>query len=127
MKYLLILLLFCTSNLFAAEKIDLEATMKKTAFTYKKAMQATDINTLTLHVIELKKLIELCKKAKFSPDKKAISIEGFNKVLKHIKAVNKLISANQFDKAKLELKQIDLLRKQYHKHHKPSFWQLIFG
>jgi len=107
---------------------DLEANMKNMGLEFKKAVKAPNKNVLTEQLIRLKKLVKLSRTAKFSDNKKNISLEGLNKVIKQIELSQQQNSAGQFKQAKETLMKVDTLRKEYHEYHKPpSIWQMIFG
>jgi len=107
---------------------DLEANMKNMGLEFKKAIKAPNHQVLTEQLVKLNKLVKLSKTAKFPDGKKAISIEGLNKVIKQIELSYKQNEQGQFKQAKETLMKVDNLRKEYHEHHKPpSIWKLIFG
>ena len=106
---------------------ELEVTMKNMALSYKNTMQAQDITAFTHHLNEFKTLVLESKKVGFPTDKEAVSLEGIDKVIVLIEHAQTLATKGELTQAQLHLKAVDRLRKEYHKHHEPSFWQLIFG
>ncbi|SFC16324.1 cytochrome b562 [Pseudoalteromonas denitrificans] len=130
MKFFLILISLMSFTIVASTKskeFDLEANMKKMGLEFKRAVKASDSMTFSEHLKKLKVLVTLSKTAKFPNDKKQISIEGLNKVLDKIQQAQLLNKNGKLEEAKKNILTIDKLRKEYHKHHKPNFWQLIFG
>ncbi|ATC97053.1 cytochrome b562 [Pseudoalteromonas tunicata] len=118
--------LFFFSHTVLAQN-DLEVTMKNMALSYKNTMQAQNVDSLINHLNEFKSLVLKSKELGFPPEKSVVSIEGIDKVLVLINKAEVLAKNGQLLEAQSILKSVDGLRKEYHKYHEPSLWQLIFG
>ena len=135
----LILLLLCgvaqlTLTAVAEEPVavvtastDVEATMKAMAFAYKKAMAAPDVPQMQQQITELQQLVASVQLVQFPPEKQAKFQQGLTEVQLQLDLVQASLVANNHEQAKQQLKQVDILKKQYHKERSPSFWQLLFG
>jgi len=135
----LTLLLLCgatqfSGNVYAEEPVaavtastDVEATMKAMAFAYKKAMAATDMPQMQLQITELQQLVASVQLVQFPQEKQAKFQQGLTEVQLQLDLVQASLVANNHEQAKQQLKQVDILKKQYHKERSPSFWQLLFG
>lgn len=135
----LILILFCTAAQFtmaatAEEPVavvtastDVEATMKEMAFAYKKAMAAADVPQMQQQITELQQLVASVQLHQFPQEKQAKFQQGLTDVQLQLDLVQASLVANNPEQAKQQLKQVDVLKKQYHKERSPSFWQLLFG
>ena len=109
-----------------AEPIDLELVMKNMALDYKQALKAENKDQFITELDELANGIETSKQFAFK-QKGEQSLEGLNKVADVIAQAKTLAQQDDLEKAKSTLKQVDTHRKNYHKLHKKSVWQLIFG
>lgn len=108
--------------------IDLKITMKNMRLEFTKAMDAPTSDVFKKHITEIQTLLGQAKQYSFSPERKASSLEGLNKVdsvLTHIQSAP--ITEANLTAAKAQLEDVDALRKEYHKKTKPSVWDLIFG
>lgn len=135
----LILVLLCATaqlsiNAVAEEPVvavtastDVEATMKEMAFAYKKAMAATNVQQMQLNITELQQLVASVQLHQFPQEKQGRFQQGLTEVQLQLDLVQASLVANNPDQAKQRLKQVDVLKKQYHKERSPSFWQLLFG
>ncbi|MEM0515884.1 cytochrome b562 [Pseudoalteromonas sp. YIC-827] len=111
----------------AQQSVDLEAVMKKMGHSFKKAVKAEDKGQMLLALDELETLVEQAKQARFNK-KPEQSQQGLDKVLEQISLVRTLAQNNELAQARVALKSIDSLRKEYHElHEPPGFWQLLFG
>lgn len=106
---------------------DVEATMKAMAFAYKKAMAATDVPQMQQPISELQQLVTSVQLVQFQPEKQAKFQQGLTEVQLQLELVQASLIADNLEQAKQQLKQVDILKKQYHKERSPSFWQLLFG
>lgn len=106
---------------------DVEATMKAMAFANKKAMAATDVPQMQQHITELQQLVRSVQLVQFPPEKQAKFQQGLTEVQLQLDLVQASLIANNMEQAKQQLKQVDVLKKQYHKDRSPSIWQLLFG
>lgn len=110
-----------------AASTDVEATMKEMAFAYKKAMAAADVAQMQQAISELQLLVASVQLVQFQPEKQAKFQQGLTEVQLQLELVQTSLVANDPEHAKQQLKQVDMLKKQYHKERSPSFWQLLFG
>lgn len=110
-----------------AASTDVEATMKEMAFAYKKAMATSDVNEAQHYIQQLQQLVKSVQLVTFSADKQVKFQQGLNEVQLQLELVQTSLAAKNIDQAKQQLKQVDVLKKQYHKERSPSLWQLFFG
>lgn len=125
MKYLILVLVLVSQSVIAQSN-DLSLTMKNMGLSYKNAIQATDPKSLESHLIDMLDYLKQSEQFSFN-DKKVESLEGIKKVTDIVKQAQAFNQAGKFEQAISHLKPIDKLRKQYHKLHEPSFWDLLFG
>ena len=112
------LCLFCACSVTAA--VDLEKTMKEMAFEYKQAYDTTDGSNLIA-------LTEQAIQGNFAEDKAESFKHGLQQVLTQLQQAKTEAQHNNIEAAKSHLREVDTLRKDYHKQRKVSFWQLLFG
>lgn len=124
----------CAVPVYAEEPVvavvastDVEATMKEMAFAYKKAMAATDVPQMQPQITALKQLVASVQLVQFPPEKQVKFQQGLTEVQLQLDLVQTSLDANNPEQAKQQLKQVDILKKQYHKERSPSIWQLFFG
>lgn len=121
-------LLCCSANFaLASQPVNLENTMKTMGFAFK---QATEASTPADALPFLEKLYRLTEQAKLAPlptDKAAVYTEGLDKVLAELQLAKQAVASDDMSELQRHLKQVDALKKQYHKERRFSFWQLIFG
>lgn len=120
--FLLSIFIMCFS--LSAEQSELAVVMKEMALSYKQATSAQTSDELLTHLTDIEKALNKSKQIGFKRETEK-SIEGIERVLKHVALIKQ--NANDLPAAKKQLAEIDKLRKQYHKIHEPSFWQLLFG
>jgi soluble cytochrome b562 len=106
---------------------DVEVTMKEMGFNFKKAMQATDVPMMQENVQALADLVASVQAYQFSPEKQPVFQRGLDKVAAQLVLVQAALAEQELDKAKQLLREVDSLKKQYHKERSPSVWQLLFG
>jgi len=135
----LILVLLCATGLLPMNAVaeepvaavtastDVEATMKAMAFAYKKAMTAADVTQMQQQITELQQLVASVQLHQFPAEKQGKFQQGFTEVQLQLDLVQASLVANNPEQAKQQLKQVDVLKKQYHKERSPSVWQLLFG
>ncbi|WP_423186915.1 cytochrome b562 [Alishewanella sp. d11] len=121
--------LFCVglTSAMASQPVKLETTMKTMGFAFR---QATEASTTAEALPFLEKLHGLTQQAKMAPmpsDKAAVFNEGLDKVLAELVLAKQAVANDDMAKLQQHLKQVDALKKQYHKKRRFSFWQLIFG
>jgi len=110
-----------------AASTDVEATMKAMALAYKMAMAASDVPQMQPHIRELQQLVTSVQLHQFSADKQAKFQQGLTEVQQQLDLVQASLTANDLPQARQQLKQVDVLKKQYHKERSPSIWRLLFG
>lgn len=106
---------------------DVEATMKKMGLHFKQAMQATDVATMQEQVKTLRELTASVQVYQFTPEKQQVFQQGLSKVAAQLVLVQTALAEQNLEQAKLLLREVDSLKKQYHKERSPSFWDLLFG
>jgi len=126
---LIISLLFSTLVSSAEiDSIDLKVTMKQMRLAYTQAMKTTSADEFNTRIDEMSKMLTVAQSYNFSPDRAAMSHQGLDKVELILNSIQKTdITDENLAVAKSKLKDVDSLRKEYHKKSKPSVWQLIFG
>lgn len=106
---------------------DVEVTMKRMSFTYKEAMDATELNVIKNKLNKLQQLVATVQLVQFGDERQQILQKGLTEVQAQLDLVHESLVANDIATAKQQLKEIMVLKKQYHKERSPSFWQLLFG
>lgn len=127
MKYLPPLLLagLLSSAPLAAEKVTLKQTMKQMRLHYTEALDATDASVFNASVAAMQQQLNIARQYDFSPERKAISLEGLDKVaeqLGNLQANSDNLAAQQ-----QQLSTVDSLRKEYHKKTKPGVFELVMN
>jgi len=126
--YLLFFMLFSSQALAqATSPVKLESTMKTMGFAFKQASEAATTAEALPFVEKLHRLTEQAKRAPLPSDKAAVYLEGLDKVLAELVLAKQAVASDDMPKLQQHLKQVDALKKQYHKERRFSFWQLIFG
>ena len=101
-------------NLFAAE-IDLEAVMKEINLHYKKAARAETIEEIQTEVASIEALIAQAKAGEYSPERNTLYQEGFEKLTVAFAEVEQSLASGDLDAAKGQIRDINDLKKHYHK------------
>ncbi len=131
MKYLVCTLMLLFTPLgysHGSNEHDLEATMKKMGLAYKQAIQATSLAEFDEALARFTDLVSDSKHQGFPAEHKAKSLEGLNKVLEQVALAQKVAHEQGLEQGKQPLQEIDILRKEYHKLHKPpGIWEILFG
>lgn len=117
---LLFSLLF--SNTVAAES--LKPTMKEMRLYYKQAIDAQDPTTFNGKIAQFLTELQTARAYNFSPERKALSLEGLNKVHRLISTLPVATEAN-LTHLQNQLQEADQLRVEYHKKVKPSVFELL--
>jgi soluble cytochrome b562 len=125
MLVLLSSLLVCTS--VAASDVDMEKTMKQMALSFKQANEAHSVEELTSALASFEAQLQLAQQGKFQSDKADLYQQGLKELAIEVDQAQLLLEQNNLAAAQQQLVKMDELRIKYHKHRKPSFWQLIFG
>ncbi|MEH8018164.1 cytochrome b562 [Rheinheimera muenzenbergensis] len=119
------LCLFCTVAVNAA--VDLEQTMKNMGFQFKQAIEMSDSSQLLPVLDELIILTLQAQQGPFADDKAEQFRQGLVKVHTELVAAKAAAQRDDMATAQQHLRQVEALRKEYHKQRKVSFWQLLFG
>jgi len=115
------------STSVAAADVDMEKTMKQMALSFKQANEAQSIEELTSALASFKGQLQLAQQGKFQADKADLYQQGLKELASEVDQAQLLLEQHNLAAAKQQLIKMDELRIKYHKHRKPSFWQLIFG
>jgi soluble cytochrome b562 len=118
--------LFFNTAVFAAD-VDMEKTMKRMALSFKQAKEAQSVEQMTEALASFSGQLELARQAKVQQDKQQVFQQGFDELTTELKQAQLFLAQQDLAAAKQHLVKMDELRKKYHKHRSPSFWQLIFG
>ena len=118
-------LLVCTS--VSAKEVDMEKTMKQMALSFKQAKDAQSVEQMTVAIASFEVQVQLAQQASFAPEKAELYQKGLKELALEVDQTQLLLEKNHLVAAEQQLQKLDELRKQYHKHRKPGFWQLIFG
>lgn len=118
---------FSVSIAFGQQSVNLESTMKTMGFAFKQASDATSPQDAMPFLVKLHHLTEQAKDAPLPADKAGVFNEGLDKVLAELVLAKQAVQNDDMPKLQQHLKQVDALRKQYHKERRFSLWQLIFG
>ena len=127
MRYFVLCLMLLSYPAFAAEKVDLEKTMKQMALEFKQANEATTPEQLSSHISSLKHLTQSALQAEFAPEKAEQFKQGLQQVLAELTATETAIAEQDQAAVLLHLKKVDELRKKYHQQREVSIWKLLFG
>lgn len=124
--YISFMLLF-SSLAFAEQRVDLEINMKNTGLAYKQAVQSTQLSEFNTAIDKFITLVKVSKTAKFYQQPEQ-SLQGLDKVITQAELAKAAANEHGLIAAKASLKNIDNLRKKYHKlHEPPGFFELMFG
>ncbi|WP_233080123.1 cytochrome b562 [Rheinheimera soli] len=117
--------LFC--GFAFANDVDMEKTMKQMALNFKQAKEAQSVEQMRLALASFETQLQQAQQGKFQADKAELYQQGLKELAVEVDQAQLLLEQQNLEGAKQHLVKIDELRKKYHKHRKPSFWQLIFG
>lgn len=115
------------STSVAAADVDMEKTMKQMALSFKQANEAQSIEELSSALASFEGQLQLAQQGKFQADKTDLYQQGLKELAIEVDQAQLLLEQHNLAAAKQQLIKMDELRIKYHKHRKPSFWQLIFG
>ncbi|MGX9416712.1 cytochrome b562 [Vibrio sp. RC27] len=104
-------------NLFAAD-IDLEAVMKEINLNYKKAARAETVEDMQSRIDNIDVLIEKAKQGDYSPERNELYQEGFEKLTVAFAEIDETLANGDIDAARGQLKEINSLKKEYHRANK---------
>ena len=121
--------LFCfgVTTATANQSVNLESTMKTMGFAFKQATEASSTADALPFLEKLHRLTEQAKQAPLPADKADVFTEGLDKVLAELLLAKQAVANDDMPKLQQHLKQVDALKKQYHKERRFSLWQLNFG
>ncbi|MCE2594867.1 hypothetical protein K6Y31_08575 [Motilimonas cestriensis] len=111
----------------ANSSIDLEATMKKMKFEISQAYKTESKDEFKSHITSFSQLLQQAKAYSFPPERKDVSMEGLNKVSAVVEKITLEMDDKPLPELKAHLRDIDDLRKEYHKKNKPSIWENLFS
>ena len=123
----LIATLLLLSPLAGAAEVDMEKTMKQMALSFKQAKEAQTAQQMTGALADFEAQLQQAQQGKFQADKAELFQQGLKELAVELDQTQLLLQQNNFTAAQQQLVKMDELRKKYHKHRSPSFWQLIFG
>ena len=123
---LLSILLSTSGYTFAGESLTLKQTMKQMRLEYKQALESRSAESFNQHIGAFKEYLDSAQGYDFSPERKAVSLEGLNKV-EHSIDEFPLANADNLTGLQQQLQAIDLLRKEYHKKAKPGVWEMLLS
>lgn len=118
-------LLACSS--VSASDVDMEKTMKQMALSFKQAKEAQSVEQMTVALAGFETQLQQAQQGKFQPDKTDLFQQGLKELAVELDQTQLLLEQKDLVGAQQQLIKMDELRKKYHKHRSPSFWQLIFG
>ncbi len=118
-------LLACSS--VSASDVDMEKTMKQMALSFKQAKEAQSVEEMTVALAGFETQLQQAQQGKFQPDKTDLFQQGLKELAVELDQTQLLLEQKDLVGAQQQLIKMDELRKKYHKHRSPSFWQLIFG
>ena len=125
MSVVLSSLLVCTS--VSASDVDMEKTMKQMALSFKQANEAQSVEQMTAALASFEGQLQQAQQGTFQPEKAELFQQGLKELAIEVDKTQLLLEKNDLSGAQQHLVNMDELRKKYHQHRKPSFWQLIFG
>src|SRR5690606_26608584 len=96
-------------------------------FQFKQAIEITDSNKLLPVLDELIVLTGQAKQAQFADDKAEQFRQGLAQVQTELQSAKAAAQRDDMAAAQQHLRQVEALRKEYHKQRKVSIWQLLFG
>lgn len=117
--------LVCSS--VSASEVDMEKTMKQMALSFKQAKQAQSVEQMQAALVSFESQVELAQQGKFQSEKAELFQQGLKELAVEVDQAQLLLEQQNFSAAQQQLVKMDELRKKYHQHRKPSFWQMIFG
>lgn len=118
-------LLVCSS--VSAAEVDMEKTMKQMALSFKQAKDAQTVDQMTAALTSFEEQLQQAQQGRFQADKAELFQQGLKELAIEVDQTQLLLEQQNLAGAQQQLIKMDELRKKYHKHRSPSFWQLIFG
>lgn len=103
---------------------ELKPIMKEMRLHFKHAIDATSPEQFNQKVDLFLTELEKARKFEFSSEREKVSLEGLDKVHTKVTALPEATKIN-LASVKEEFKQVDLLRKEYHKKAKPGIYDLL--
>jgi len=102
----------------------LKPTMKEMRLHFKQALESETPEQFNREIQLFIEELKVAQAFNFSPERKAISLEGLNKVDTIVTALPPATAAN-LHAHKEQLRQIDTLREEYHDKAKPGVLDLL--
>jgi len=110
-----------------ASDYDLKTAMKQMKLDFKHAAEAQTVEDMQQAMSSFNQLLDASKQAQYPDEKKALYMEGFEKLTLTIDGINQELEQGDLQGAKQQLKVIDELREEYHDKRNPSIWSKLFG
>ena len=110
-----------------ASDYDLKTAMKQMKLDFKHAAEAQTVEDMQQAMSSCNQLLDASKQAQYPDEKKALYMEGFEKLTLTIDGINQELEQGDLQGAKQQLKVIDELREEYHDKRNPSIWSKLFG
>ncbi len=108
----------------AASAGELKPTMKEMRLHYKQAVDTSDPAVFNEKIAQFMTELQTAREFKFSPERKALSLEGLNKVETLVSSLPTATATN-LPQLQNQLKEVDQLRVEYHKKVKPGVFELL--
>ncbi|WP_117233996.1 cytochrome b562 [Vibrio maerlii] len=113
---------------FSAYASSMKTTMQEMKLAFKKSAEAESVEVMQQSVIQLDELVEKLQQGAYPPEKQDVYFEGFEKLSSALDKVNIQLEDNNLQGAKEALRQVDMLREEYHdKRNSGSIWSKLFG
>ncbi|MBA5764013.1 cytochrome b562 family protein [Vibrio sp. 404] len=125
-RSVLILTTLVTTQVIASD-YDLKSAMKQMKLDFKHAAEAQTVEEMQQAMVNFNQLLDASKQAQYPDEKKALYMEGFEKLTITINGINQELEQGDLQGAKQQLKVIDDLREEYHDKRNPSIWSKLFG
>ncbi len=119
----LLLALTLASPVFAGE---LKPIMKEMRLHYKQALDATAAEQFNREIKLFLTELQQARDFDFSPERAKLSLEGLEKVYTKVSSLPPATEAN-LATLKAQFKQVDVLRKDYHKKVKPGGFEMLIN
>ncbi|MDO6564817.1 cytochrome b562 [Amphritea sp. 1_MG-2023] len=120
----ILLLLLSLLTIDTAIAGPLKPTMKAMRLHYKQAIDTQDPAIFNDKIAQFLSELETARAYNFSPERKALSLEGLNKVKSQLGRLPKATSTN-LSQLQNQLREVDQLRVEYHKKVKPGVFELL--
>lgn len=102
----------------------LKPTMKEMRLYYKQAIDTRDPAVFNETISRFLTELNTAREFKYSPERKALSLEGLNKLQTLVSSLPKATETN-LSQLQTQLREADQLRIEYHKKVKPGVFELL--